>query len=476
MSDARRLWLFIELPRLALEAWFGPDEPNQPPRLLLTGNSQTVLQCNSAAEGLGVRPGMSATTAYCLLDRVEIAQYDAQLEREQLGRLALVLYRLCADIRLCPPSGIVLEVGSMLRLFGGLDPFMQQLKALLNPTGYRYHSAIGHTALAARLLARNRIALFSPDPIRVRTELDPLPANALELPIKDPAKLSRMGLTTYAQLRRAPRAELGYRFGPELVRHLNALEQPEDLGQRFTLPPHFSERLELWHEVTQADGLLFPLKRLLLTLEAYLQARQQSIDSLHLALEHREQAPTRLHVQAVRGARSAQQWQHLVALALERQPLPAPVIAVRLRAHRFREDAGQPGDLLGTAYPEADADRLLSLLVSRLGHDRVRIPHCSADPRPLLAGQLEPVTENNPSGHAPILRRRHPVFLLAQPVPVQPNEYQWLGGPERIAPGDWLATSVFRRDYFRAWHRPSGQLHWLARHDDRLWYLEGVFS
>jgi len=476
MANVRRLWLFIEFPALALEAWFGPDEPQRPPQLLLAGNGQSVLQCNAVAATRGVRPGMSTNTAYCLLESVEIAQYDAQLEREQLGRLALVLYRLCADIRLCPPSGMLLEIGSMLRLFGGLDAFLDPLWTHLHRSGYRYHCATGHTALAARLLARNRIALFSQDPARVRAELDPLPIDALDLPIKNPAKLTRMGLSTYAQLRRAPRAELGYRFGPEMVHYLNALEQPDTLGQRFTLPPHFNERLELLHEATQADGLLFPIKRLLVILEAYLQVRQQCIDSLHLKLEHREHPPTRLHVQAVRGAKTAQEWQHLVGLALERQPLPAPVIAVRVRAHRFRADAGQAGDLLGTAYPEADADRLLSLLVSRLGHDRVRTPMCGADPRPLQAGRLEPVTEADRPGQTTAFRRQHPVFLLPEPVAVRPGDYDWLSGPERIAPGDWLHPHPFRRDYFRAWHRQHQQLHWLARHDDRRWFLEGVFS
>lgn len=473
----KRLWLFIEFPCLALEAWFGATDANRtPPQLLLGQGGHNVLQCNAVAESRGIKTGMSVNTAYCLLEQADIAHYDAALEQEQLQRLALVLYRLCADIRVCPPAGLLLEIGSMLRLFGGLDPFLRQLRAHLRRTGYRHHCATGHTALAARLLARNRIALFSQDPARVRAALDPLPVDALDLPIKDPAKLTRMGLTTYARLRRAPRAELGYRFGPETVRHLNALEQPDALGQRFILPPHFSERLELPHEATQADGLLFPIKRLLTALEAYLRARQQCIDSLHLTLEHREQAPTRLHVQAVRGAKAAQEWQHLVALALERQPLPAPVLAVRVRAHRFRPDTGQVGDLLGTAYPEADADRLLSLLVSRLGHDRVLTPVCSADPRPLQAGRLDPVTEVDRSEPGATSPKRHPVFLLPEPVPARPDDYDWLSGPERIDPGDWLQPAPFRRDYFRAWHTRRQQLHWLARHDDNRWYLEGVFS
>lgn len=470
------LWLFIEFPCLALEAWFGPEAPHQTPRLLLAGNSQTVLQCNPSAEALGVRTGMSTSTAYCLLDQADIAHYDAQLEREQLGRLALVLYRLCADIRLCPPSGVLLEVGSMLKLFGGLPPFLQQVQAQLRQTGYRYHCATGHTALAARLLAQNHIGLLSQNPEEVRARLDPLPIDALDLPIKDTARITRMGLTCYAQLRRAPRSELGYRFGPEMVRHLNALEQPETLGHRFVLPPHFNERLELLHEATEANGLLFPVRRLLVALEAYLQARQQCIESLHLKLEHRELPPTRLHVQAVRGAKTAQEWQHLTALALERQPLPAPVIAVRLRAHRFQQDTGRAGDLLGTAYPEADADQLLSLLVARLGHDQVRTPLCSADPRPLYAGRLCPITETDRTAQTPRYPKRQPVFLLPAPSGIHFNDYDWLSGPERIASGDWLQKHPFQRDYFQAWHKRHHQLHWLARHKDGRWFLEGVFS
>lgn len=429
----RGLWLFIDFPRLALEAWFGPmPQGTSPPQLLLSGNGQEVAQCNAPAEALGVRPSMSTRTAYCLLEHTEIAHHDPQLEREQLHRLALVLYRLCAEIRLCPPAGLLLEVGSMLRLSGGLEPFLRQVHHHLRQCGYSYHCAIGHTALAAQVLAHNRCDAQSRDPARLRALLDDLPVERLGFALRNAARLRAMGLETYRQLSRAPRAELGYRFGQPLIARLNALEQPDTLGQSFTLPPYFHERLELAHEAEQAGRLLFPINRLLQALEAYLRARQLVADSLHIRLEHRDQPPTRMRIQAVRGARTAQEWQSLVSLALERQTLPAPAIGVHLSAHRFRPDRHPPADLLGTAHPEADADRLLTLLVSRLGHDRVCTPVTGADPRPLEAGRLEPATHASAGSEDHGTSRRQPGFLLPAPIRVDVAEYRILAGAERI--------------------------------------------
>lgn len=470
----QRLWFYVEFPRLALEAWFGPAI-EAGPQLLLAPSSQRVLQCNPAAEQEGVRPGMSTGTAYYLLEDTAIAQYDAHLEQEQLQRLAVMLYRFCADIRLCPPAGLLLEIGSMLRLYEGLAPCLAQLENRLEQSGFSHQCATGHTPRAAQVLARNGGGRFSGDAAQIQAWLDPLPISRLGIETRDATRLRAMGLETYHQLRQAPRAELGYRFGHALVRYLTALEEPDTLGQGFTLPPRFSEHLELTHEAVHTASLLFPIKRLLLSLEDYLLARQHTVDSLHLRLEHREQPPTRVHVQAVKGAKTAQDWLNLVDLALERQQLPAPVIGLQLRADRFRPDQGLSGDLLGTAYPRADADRLLSLLISRLGHNSVLRPLTEPDPRPLQAGPLHPAAETG-TDRAPNPARRQPVFLLNNPLRIDPSDYRLLEGPERITVGQWLQADGFRRDYFRAWQHQHQQLHWLARHANGGWYLEGVFG
>ncbi len=472
MADTR-LWLYIDFPRLALQCQFGTLE-SALPQLLLNARSG-IEQCNSAATALGVRPGMNTATAYCLLSDVRTAQYDALAEQEQLQRLALLLYQACADIRLCPPSGLSLEIGSMLRLYQGLDALVSTLRERLERSGFHYRWACGHTAQAARVLAINDQPLISSDRQHLTSALDPIAVNRLGIDAKDAARLEAMGLHRYADIRQLPRAELGYRFGPSLLQRLSALETPDTLGHRFEIPPHFNERLELSHEAEHSASLLFPVKRLLTNLEDYLKARQRLADSLYLQFTHRNQPATRLRIQAVQGSRSAQEWLSLINLQLERLVLPAPVLTLQLQARRFRTNPMPTGDLLGTAYPEADADRLLSLLVSRLGHHRVQTLATTADPRPEHATRLSPAVDR--PGRCDSSRPRfQPLLIPDTEQPVSPQQYQLLSGPERIVMGRWAQPAPYRRDYFRAWHPQHQQAVWLARHDDGHWSLAGFFG
>ncbi|MEX2321219.1 MAG: DNA polymerase Y family protein, partial [Saccharospirillum sp.] len=245
MADTR-LWLYIDFTRLALQCQFGTLE-HAIPQLLLNSRSG-IEQCNGAAAALGVRPGMNTATAYCLLTDAETAHYDALAEREQLQRLALLLYQACADIRLCPPSGLSLEIGSMMRLYQGLDALISTLRDRLEHSGFHYRWACGHTAQAAQVLAINDQPLISSDRQQLINALNPITVTRLGIDTKHAARLKGMGLHHYADIRQLPRAELGYRFGPDLLTRLSALETPDTLGHRFDIPPHFDERIELSHE------------------------------------------------------------------------------------------------------------------------------------------------------------------------------------------------------------------------------------
>jgi len=468
-----RLWLYIDFTRLALQCQFGTGDSGIPELLLDTRGG--IRQCNGAADVLGVRPGMNTATAYCLLTNARTASYDTRVEQEQLQRLALMLYQVCADIRVCSPSGLSLEIGSMLRLFQGLNPLMNRLQELLQQSGFQYRWACGHTARAAQVLALNDQPLISTNRQDLRTALNPIAISRLGIAAKDAVRLEAMGLHCYVDLRRLPRAELGYRFGPVLLEQLSALESPDTLGQRFEIPPHFDERIELSHDVEYSAGLLFPIKRLLHSLEDYLRARQCLADSLFLRLIHRDLPPTRVRIQAVQGSRSAQEWLSLINLQLERLVLPAPVVTLQLRARRFRSDPAPNGDLLGTAYPDADADRLLSLLISRLGHHQVLTLATTPDPRPEYATRMMQAASQ--SGQpASSLARFQPLLCPDTEQTASPRDYQILSGPERIVMGRWAQPAPYRRDYFRAWHTHHRQTVWLARHDDGHWSLAGFFG
>lgn len=473
MASNSALWVFVHFPHLALEARFG--EVAQTRAVLLTASDgRTVQQCNALARAQGVRPAMSLRTAYCLVDKLIQASYSPELESAQLRRLAVLCYRHCAGIRLCAPSGLCLEIGSMLRWHGGLDAFIAALDAALQGSGHHYQLALGHTPLAARLLAENHHNWRVIDPLAEQQRLSDLPIDKLALPLeaRDIRALAAMGLKDLRLLRRAPRAELGYRFGQPLIDHLAALERPRELGDRFQLPACYDERLELWHEVESAEALIFPIKRLLHQLDAYLSARQLATTELHFSLEHRDAPTTAVPIQLNTAASGPDAWQMLIALALERLSLPAPVLAIRLRAEALIAQGDTAGDLLGDARPQADAQHLLSLLRSKLGANAIQQPSAGADWRPMQASRPLAVG-SSPDALYP---RAQPALLLPRPEPIDPADYHCLSGPQRIALPAWVQPDGFQRDYYRAWHPASRSCHWLSRHADGRWYREGVFA
>ncbi|PTY36593.1 hypothetical protein BGP77_04675 [Saccharospirillum sp. MSK14-1] len=472
-SPYQSLWLYLHFPLLALEARFG--EVAQSRSVLLTASDgRTVKQCNALAQAQGVKPGMTLRTAYCLVDNVAQASYSAELEAAQLRNLAVICYQYCADIRLCAPLGLSLEVGSMLRWHGGLDAFIDVLESAIKHSGHGYQLALGHTPLAARLLAENRAGWRVIDAPAEQQQLAKLSITQLALPLeaRDIRSLAAMGLKTLQQLRQAPRSELGYRFGQALIDHLNALQKPRELGERFQLPPCYDERLELWHEVAAADALIFPIKRLLHGLDAYLNARQLSTGKLCFSLAHREAPVTPLTIQLNSASRGSQSWAVLVALALERLTLPEPVLIIGLRAEALTARDAINEDLLGDRRPQAEAQHLLAMLASKLGNQSIQQPNAGADWRPALASRPVAVGQTTGASYA----RAQPALLLAQPEPIDPTHYHALSGPERIAVPAWAQPGGFQRDYYRAWHPKSRSYHWISRHRDGRWYREGVFA
>lgn len=467
------LWLYLHFPLLALEARFG-EVAHSRPVWLTASDGRSVQQCNALARSEGVQPGMSLRTAYCLVEQVAQASYSAELEATQLRQLAVLCYQHCADIRLCSPQGLSLEIGSMLRWHGGLDTFLGALENSLEHSGHDYQLALGHTPLAARLLAENHQHWRVIDAQAEQQQLSQLTLDQLALPLegRDIRALAAMGLKDLQQLRQAPRSELGYRFGQPLIDHLAALQRPRELGSRFQLPPYYDERLELWHEVASAEALIFPIKRLLDGLAAYLNARQLSTAELHFRLEHRDASATAVSIQLNSASRGPESWPVLVALALERLTLPEAVLVIGLRAEALTERGDTAGDLLGDSRPQADAQHLLSLLQSKLGATAVQQPSAGADWRPNLASQ--PVSVGKPGGA--LYPRAQATLLLATPEPIEPAEYHALSGPERIALPAWVQPDGFQRDYYRAWHPASRSYHWISRHRDGRWYREGVFA
>lgn len=466
-------WACILLPQLALDHALRQRDDPQAPLALLSGpaNRRVLQTINGAARELGLRPGMALTAAQLLSRDFATADYDlAAVERCQQF-LAAWAYRFSSQVSLHYPRALLLEVHSSLALLGPWPRLEARLRAELDDLGYRHRIVLAPNPAAARALANAHDGLAVAEHELSRA-IERLPVNRAGLPGEMATALTRMGLRQLRQVLQLPRAGLARRFPPVLLEQLDLLLGHRPLGLDFYLPPdEFATRIELNFEVESHQALLFPLRRALGDLAAYLAGRDSGVQRFSLALEHRSGAATELKVGLLAAERDAGMLFELTRARLEQLQLPAPVLALALTARDLPTFVPECRELFDPRPQQNQSwEQLRERLRARLGDEALHGLNAHADPRPEQAWRPHP-------GKAPPLSDRpRPGWLLTEPQPLREPLAHILTGPERIESGWWDGGDL-RRDYYRVETR-NGQRAWVFRGagTDEPFQLHGWFA
>lgn len=466
-------WVCILLPQLALDhALRQRDDPLAPLALLSGPANRRVLQTlNPAARDLGLRPGMTLSAAQLLSRDFTTADYDlAAVERCQQF-LAAWAYRFSSQVSLRYPRALLLEVHSSLALLGPWSRLEQRLRMELNTLGYRHRIVLAPNPAAARALANVSDGLAIDDR-ELPQAIARLPVNRASLPDEMSTALIRMGLRQIGQVLQVPRESLARRFPPRLLEQLDQLLGHRPLGLEFYLPPdEFITRIELNFEVQSHQALLFPLRRMLGDLAAYLAGRDGGVQRFSLFLEHRSGMATELKVGLLSAERDVNLLFELTRTRLEQLQLPAPVLALTLTARDLPGFVPECHELFDPRPQQNQSwEQLRERLRARLGDGALHGINAHADPRPEMAWRPLP-------GRAPPLTGLpRPGWLLPEPQPLREPLARILAGPERIESGWWDGGDL-RRDYFLVETR-NGQRAWVFRHTakDETFQLHGWFA
>ncbi|MBP6677119.1 MAG: DNA polymerase Y family protein [Vitreoscilla sp.] len=528
------LWLGLHLPALSLESFvttLSPEAAAQPVALL---ERQRIVAVNTAAQSLGVRPGMKRATAMALAPALLQGMADAQRDAQALCAVAHVLLAFTPTVVLVPPQGVLAEVQASLRCFGGAAALWRRVQEALVPLGHQVQMAHAPGPLGAELLACWRPNLSVPRH-QTRSPLAPPPAASeatggpggvwsrdaawaelqqalAALPAEcllagdanTQMALQAMGLATLADLRRQPRAGLARRFGQPLLLALDrAHGLVADPREPISPPLLFDERVDLHARTEHTDALLAGAAVLLARMAAWARARHARVQRFVLTLHHETRLrasslgeagahASTLAVALAEPTADATHWQAVLRERLQREPLAASVLSLSLHCHE--PVLGPPPDaelFPGAAGAREGLLRLLERLQARLGPEGVQRLATCADHRPERATMLEPVQGRAvvPTTPEPTPRLTRPVWLLAPPQPLHERQarpwldghpLQLLGGPERIETGWWEGEPV-ARDYFIA-QTQAGELLWLYRlrpapvAGEPGWFLHGRFA
>ena len=466
-------WLAIHFPALPLEIYSRGGAVPEPIAVIeKQGNRSRVKVCNEAASAGGVQLGMPGPAAQALVTNLVLRSRDLVAEQESLEGLAAWAGGFTPAVSLQPPDGLLIEIGSCLRLHRGFKNLIAQMRSGLNEMGYSTSLACAPTPHAAWLLALAEQEIAIRDPAKLEKILGALSVRSLDQPQDTLASLEMLGAHTLGDCLRFPRAGMARRFGQSLLDEFDrALGRLPEAREFFVPPPSFTRRLELPSLVHEAEALLFASRRLLLELEGYLSLRQAGVQEFELVCSHEDVPDTVLKVGFAQPTRALDRMLLLLRETLGRTRLCAPVHTIRLQSSLIQTIELSNLDLFQDNAEAGDGNLLLERLRIRLGKDAVFSIAPAADHRPELAWRP---CETGGAIKSPGKLQR-PLWLLPVPRPCHRERLELQSGPERIESGWWDGMEV-ERDYYVAQGRNGSRL-WVFR--DRSsggWFVHGLFA
>lgn len=475
----------------------------------------------------GVLAGQTRSHAFALAPGLVLLAPDPVRETHAIEALALALLAYTPKVSFAQSHTLLLEVGSGLRLFGGLRALLAKIAATVAECGHVARIACAPTAWSAWLLAQARAQQAGPRRWHVLQHktlarvLDALPLGLAPFGAQHGQAFSQIGCASFADLRRLPRAGVVRRFGDGVLKWLaQAFGELPDPREAFRAPPSFHAELELQARVESAEALLFAARRLVMQLAGWLTAQHAALSAFELRLEHElasRHAP-RTSSLALGWASPSRDAAHLLWLLREKlnqTALAAPVIGLKLVASEVSPYEA-PNETLFPMPEAAEASlaQLFERIGARLGAQNVLQLSVEDDHRPERAMQTGAVrlpastkkggarrktaastTSDAPQSQPqpqqgtldlpalPLPSQPRPVWLLEKPLklamrgerPVYRRVLKTLSRTERIESG-WWDDERIERDYYVA-ADDQGRMFWIYR--ERLggqWYLQGLFG
>jgi len=499
------------------------------------GQRQVLASLSPEAEVAGLWPGQPLREALALCPDLATAAQQPAAEAAFEQALARWADRFSPLVACDGAGGLLLDIGGCAHLFGGEVALAESLIAEAADLGLTARCAIADTPGAAWALARfaagggaarrsgdaieqearatraraaKRAAngaaprplqpvILAP-PGQIHGALAPLPVAALRLPEGMEADLARLGLRRIGDLAGQPRAALGRRFGPVLMRRLDQAlgVMPEPITPT-AAAPHLAVRLSLPEPIGHLDDLRAGAARLLARLCATLRARGEGARALRFEAFRANGGVSVLDLRLARAMRDPEAMLALLAMRLERIEAGFGIDMLRLDAPET--EPMRPEQIEGAAAAARDgmAD-LVTRLGARIGLEAITRLHPAESRIPgktaltLAAAWSAPAPAPWPMADPP-----RPLMLWP-PEPVMPQTggrpcgaFRWRGrdhevaearGPERIAPEWWLDDPEWRsglRDYWQVRTTRGERLWFFLAHGAALsggWFCHGRFA
>jgi protein ImuB len=496
------------------------NDRRQQPRLIAL--TRTAIEA-------GVEPGMTAAQARARCAALHILPRDREAEAEAQARLLETAARASADFEETAPGLVTIDLGASplasrpddLRRIGHewVAAFAdRELKAQI---GFAPNPDLA--ALAARIASPVRLFRGAPDALR--EQLAPLPLEILDPPADYRAILTLWGIGTLGDLTALPRDEIAECLGPDAADLWDRAAGKRRRLLRLVRPPaDFTHSVDLDHEITTLEPLMFLIRRSLETLTARLASVYLATSAMRLTLRFTDGGDSAHLVRVPDPGRDAEKLFRLIHTRLEDATVRRPIEGYQLELTPARPGE-QPFHLFESSLRDPNRfAETLAQLEALIGSENVGSPvpadthrpdafsmrpfDPGAGPPPMRQGQIGDPTLFGPAAAArsplpavqglPLRRFRPPLPVqlttrhdpgsgLACPAEILSGQIHGrlhhLAGPWRLS-GDWWETGrLWRREEWDA-QLEDGSLYRLAcwrearltEEETVTWYVEGVYG
>lgn len=502
--SSSRLWLAIRFSDLTLTALKLDDSTEKP---IVVIQKKRVIFANALAEEAGAQADMDITTAQ-LLSGCEVVERNEAKEQQALYEVSEQFYHFSPYIDRyrsdeLAQSGLLLEVSSCLRLFGGIKALSEKVFACLGKTPYGFECGLGHSAKAAWYLSFAGYDITGDETKSLFIErLNKLSIDLLFDYPKAVEALSKTGFKSFGDLAKqiegksisSFKKRLGAAF-TDVLCEIYDIDQNFQQSSLFEKPREiyrpaewFEEEIQFEYPVTIVEQLEPAIESLLQQLTTYLRKRQQQCQYIEWFISDIYRKKESIKVNS---DEPQSHWQLLYDLSLiqfDNKELPFEVDTIKLICHHVMplQHKSQVLDFDQSRRRKSSAQDFtvtIAKIKARLGDSAVyklnyrdsRVPELSS----VMIALAEKCSQELPDIHQKWLR---PTWILDQPelIELRNDRLYWHGylstvvGPERII-GDWWREPI-ARDYFLALRHDSLPLWIYFNLYDKQWYLHGVFA
>ena len=438
-------------------------------------------------------------------------QREIKMEAQKLIELSFWAYRFSSHISIYNESTLLLEIGRSIKLFKGLEHLLNLINNDL--VGFDIQTKLGmaYTPKAAYLLsfedpvAQNQQAANQPSDksasvytnnylAQSNTHLNACPIAHLEVEQKLISQLHNCGFENLADIESVSSAELGHRFGNELLLYLDQLwGRITDPQIALTPPETFETSADFAEPIRNLNWIKQQLDRLLSDLQHFITQRQLVCRSFTWRFYHEN---NRLLKTVTIGLSATQNkletFRQLTDLKLASIQLDWEFSSIELSSSQLIPIQLFHDDLFDPKIDQQQFNQLIDKLSSRLGHNALFRVTTAPEHLPELCNDRQYAVQEPTNNHKYLIDTDHktpsnqlldqPLWLLENPQrlaqqhtqPLHEGPLSIIHGPDRVTSHWW--SKLQSRDYFIA-RQCNGRLLWIFfDRGERSWFLHGLFA